>query len=92
MKKNIKRLIQGLKNQDWCCTMWPDLNLKECCILHDYGCAEAYYEKSEKQRKYRDNKLKNCCNKKIPFMGDVMYIGIRSYLNIRKLFTRRPKF
>jgi len=92
VKESINRLKEGLKNQDWVCTMWPDLNMRECCILHDYGCAEAYYEQSEKQRKYRDNKLRKCANKKIPFMGNIMYIGIRSYLNIRKILTGRPKF
>ena len=87
----MKRWLKALKRQDWECTMWPDVVLA-CCIAHDYGCAEAWYLKDEKKRKKHDLALKKCANKKLPFLGNIMYYGIRSYLNTRKLLTGKDKY
>jgi len=48
-----------------------------------------YKDYGERKR----DKLKTFLSEKVhATMGNIMYIGIRSFLNIRKILTGRPKF
>lgn len=56
------------------CTRWPNDSWLSCCIVHDitYWCGG-----SEQDRKDADQDFKQCVNKKMQVMGDVMYSGVR---------------
>ena len=93
-KEYYKRLKQALKEQDWKCTFWPDFNkvLKSCCKVHDYDCADARAMQSEKERLITDIELRNCGNKSFPLMGEIMFSGIRGFLNTRRILFKKPMY
>ena len=100
MRKKLKeyqvRLKKALKEQDYRCTAWPNgtftITWKPCCIAHDYACADANAKESESDRLIGDRKLRNCANKSFPLMGELMYIGIRSFLNTRRILFKKPMY
>jgi len=96
-KEYYARLKKALSTQDWQCTMWFDGPWSPCCRKHDYDSADATALKSSEERRLADLELKACVNEKVKGtnlenMGDLMYNGIRFYLNLRKIIFRRPKY
>jgi len=88
LKEYQKRFKKAMSEQDGKCTLWPEkifgIKLTPCCKVHDYACADARARRSERKRLEGDRDLRNCANKSFPLMGEVMYSGIRGWLNVRK--------
>lgn len=83
------RLKKALISQDGRCTFWFNGWWKECCVQHDYDCADAWADKSEKLRFMADAMLEACVNKQCRWMGTFMYRAIRMFLKARKkLFNK----
>ena len=62
------------------CTLWLNSifenDFTDICIEHDI---QYWKGGSEKDKKAADIILRDSINKKIPFIGDIMYIGIRAF-------------
>ena len=62
------------------CTLWPNNffgnDLLDACNEHDI---QYWIGGSEKDRDSADAKLRDAVNKKIPYMGDVMYEVVRVF-------------
>jgi len=56
------------------CSRWPDDSWMACCIAHDipYWCGG-----SEEDRKEADRELMRCVNRNTPWMGNIIYSGVR---------------
>lgn len=56
------------------CSRWPDSDWGSCCIAHDiaYWCGG-----SEADRIEADSLLMACANKKMSWMGNLIYFGVR---------------
>ena len=88
-------LSKKIPGQDMRCSFWPNklggISWKQCCIEHDYACADAKAKESEKLRKIADTQLRNCVNRILPLMGEIMYVGVRSY-NFYKKVIGKPEY
>lgn len=60
------------------CTLWPDkfigIDISKPCIEHD-----VYYwlGGTEEERLLADQKLKDSTNELVPYLGNIMYLGVR---------------
>lgn len=91
-RKNSKRWKEALSRQDWRCTLFPNGIWKGCCVSHDHSCADAWYHKSKEMRKKADSDLRNCANKIIPLLGEIINIGTRGIYNNYKKLRGLPEY
>lgn len=69
---------------DWC-TLFPDRFLwwdwSHCCEEHDNDYFDVSLLPYDKEffRQLVDEELKNCVNKILPGLGDIMYKGVRVF-------------
>ncbi len=91
MQPLYRRFIEALKSQDWQCTLFPDGWWNNCCIEHDYSCADALFWMDKNKRKKADLELRNCANKAFPLIGELMYAGVRAF-NLSKKILGRPEY
>ena len=56
------------------CSMWPDGSWVSCCVEHDY---KYWCGGERKLRALADKEVISCVNEKVPFMGYIMYVGVR---------------
>jgi len=89
IKKLKKRWKKSLDRQDWRCTAFPNGIWKGCCVEHDHNCSDAWYYRSKEMRFQADIKLRNCANRILPLVGEVMYIGVRMFNYWKKLKNRQ---
>ena len=96
LKEYQRRFKKALAEQDGKCTLWPEkifgILLTPCCKVHDYDCADARALRSAKERLISDLKMRNCANKAFPLIGEVMYTGIRFWLNARRILFGTPMY
>lgn len=69
------------------CSLWPNSilgeDLTDICIEHD---VEYWKGGNTEERKQADALLRNRVNEQIPFIGDVMYLGVRTFGGFAPLF------
>ena len=66
------------------CTFFPDGNWMECCVAHDYGCADAECQRSAEMRLAADQGLRRCVTKKgHPIIAWIMFLGVRIWANLK---------
>ncbi|MCW9054716.1 MAG: hypothetical protein OQJ98_01925 [Candidatus Pacebacteria bacterium] len=62
------------------CSLWPNSiwgeDLTDICIEHDI---EYWRGGSAEERKQADDLLRERVNKRAPFVGDIMYLGVRAF-------------
>ena len=56
------------------CSLWPNASWSTCCVSHDYK----YWCGGDRDaRRDADEELLSCVNNVVPYIGSVMYIGVR---------------